>query len=71
MTQIEQTDVRELSCEEIDGVSGGSVVIDTIVNVATQIEHTVSPPVQPITPPSIPQIGHAIAGLGSAIASIF
>ena len=57
MTQIDHIDIHEMSPEEIDGVSGGGIVIDTIVNVARKIADTVNPPTQPITPPSIPQIG--------------
>lgn len=63
-------DIRELDICEIDTVSGGGIV-DTIVNVAKEIADTVNPPTKPITLPTFPQMGHAIAGLGSAIASIF
>jgi hypothetical protein len=71
MTQIDHIDIHEMSPEEIDGVSGGGIVIDTIVNVARKIADTVNPPTQPITPPSIPQIGGAIASAGSLLGSIF
>ncbi|HEY3791019.1 MAG TPA: hypothetical protein VGM09_04250 [Bradyrhizobium sp.] len=67
MTKIEQAEIRVLPLEELDSVSGGSVV-DTIVNVAKDICHAVNPPTAPIDPPSIPQIGHAI---GSVLNSIF
>jgi len=62
-------EIRELDINEIDAVSGAGIV-DTVVNVAKKIGDTVSP-TGSLTPPTIPQIGHAIAGLGSAIASIF
>ncbi|HVV42336.1 MAG TPA: hypothetical protein VHC94_14875 [Nitrobacter sp.] len=63
-------DIRELDICEIDTVSGGGIG-NTIVNVAREIADTVNPPTKPITLPTIPQIGQAIVGLGSAIASIF
>ncbi len=68
MARIEQPEIRALSLEEIDSVSGGNVVVDTIVNVAKEICHAVNPPTEPIDPPSIPQIWHAI---GSLLGSIF
>lgn len=62
-------EIRELDITEIDAVSGGGVV-DTVVNVAKEIGAAVSPTAS-LTLPTIPQMGQAIAGIGSAIASIF
>jgi len=67
MTKLEQAEIRVLSPEELDSVSGGNVVVDTIVNVAKEICHAVNPPTVPIDPPSVSQIGHAIGGVLNSI----
>jgi hypothetical protein len=67
MMQDEQ--IRELSLKEIEHVTGGGTVTDTIVNVAKEIGHAVCP--TGIMPPSIPEIGRAIASVGSFLGSIF
>lgn len=68
MMQVEQTETRELTLEEIDRVTGGGIG-DTIVNAAKGIANTVSP-TGSVTLPSIPQIGGAIKSFGSLLGSI-
>ena len=63
MIQVEQTEIRELSLQEIDRISGGGIVTDTIVNIAKDICHAVNPPTAPINPPTIQQIGHFLGSI--------
>lgn len=69
MMPVQQTEIRELTLEEIDQVSGGGIG-DTIVNVAKEIANAVYP-TGSVTLPSIPEIGGAIKGVGSVLGSLF